>query len=243
MTPTINLERNLRPFEKCSEHFYLLAPNRFLVPLSNRRSLRGNRKRVGWKFHQTGVWVIGTLNDRFDKSGKFLMNDVTFERLRRSEGLEANEIQNMLNGQIPDLDAARFRDAIVRFELSLEDILSLKKAVRLFRSFPRRTKAKQSLAISADRQGICFDISDKENGISYRLNQAGKVLSPFVGSIFVETLKFLKLEDYAVCIDATGVIEMIGIESGIVFLFPAETNVPTKWTTYDETLPQPLAAL
>lgn len=48
----------------------------------------------------------------------------------------------------------------------------------------------------------------------------GQVSGSFSGAFEINALKALRLEDYDVTIDATGVVEMIGVESGLVFLIP-----------------------
>jgi hypothetical protein len=55
---------------------------------------------------------------------------------------------------------------------------------------------------------------------SFRQTLDADVALPFSGSISAETLKCLCSEDYAVTIDVKGVVEMIGVESGLVFLIP-----------------------
>ena len=221
MVPTINLERNLRPFEKVCEHFYILAPNRFMVMPAKRRGVMKSKKRVGWKYDEIGHCVIGTLNDRFDTSGKFSMDELTIGRLMRACGAEPNEFESLPISKIPDVNLLRNRDAAVRFELKAENVGSLKKVARLFQSVRRKkSKSKLYLGITTGNQSICLQMCDGQGVASFRQTPSADVILPFSGSISAETLKSLRSEDYAVTIDVNGVVEMIGVESGLVFLIP-----------------------
>ena len=221
MIPTINLERNLRPFEKVCEHFHLLPPNRFMVMPYKRRSVMKSGKRVAWKYDEIGHCVIGTLNDRFDMSGKFSMDELTIGRLMRACDVEPNHLASLLIGKIPNLEMLRSRDEAVRFELKAKDIGSLKKVARLFQSVRRKkSKSKLFLGISTGNQSVCFQMCDGQDVASFRQTLSADVMLPFSGSISAETLKCLRSEDYTVTIDVKGIIEMIGVESGLVFLIP-----------------------
>lgn len=221
MVPTINLERNLRPFEKVCEHFYIIAPNRFVVMPSKRRNVMKSGKRVAWKYDEIGHCVIGTLNDRFDASGKFSMDELTVGRLMRACGAEPNELTSLPIGKMPDVDLLRSRDAAVRFELKADDIGSLKKIARLFQSVRRKQpKSKLYLGLTTADQTAYLEMSDGQEVASFRQTLSADVMLPFTGSIAAETLKCLRSEDYAVAIDVKGVVEMIGVESGLVFFIP-----------------------
>lgn len=221
MTPTINLERNVRPFEKVSDHFYLIAPNRFMVMPSMRRGVMKGGKRAAWKYEQIGHCVIGTLNDRFQQSGKFSMDELSFGRLIRSLGDQPNDLQSLPTGNIPNLDLLRSQDGAVRFELGTKNVRTLKKVARHFQSIRNKeSKSKLHLQITTDDQIASLQMCDGQGVASFRLTLSADVISPFSGSISAETLKSLGAEDHAVTIDAKGVVEMIGVESGLVILIP-----------------------
>ncbi len=221
MTPTINLERNLRPFEKVSDHFYLIAPNRFMVMPSRRRGVMKGGKRVEWKYQKIGHCVIGTLMDRFDQSGKFSMDQLTFARLMRSWGDQPNDLQSLPTENIPNLDLLRSQDGAVRFELGANQVQTMKKAARLLqRILNKRSRSKLFLQISTDDQSVCLNMSTGQGAPYFENTLTADVISPFSGSISAETLKSLREEDQAVTIDAKGVVEMIGVESGLVILIP-----------------------
>jgi hypothetical protein len=221
MIPTINLERNLRPFEKVCEHFHLLPPNRFMVMPSKRRSVMKSGKRVAWKYEAIGHCIIGTLNDRFITSGKFSMSELSDGRLMRACNVEPGDLQSLPEGEIPNLALLRSQDEAVRFELNSKDVRSLKKVARLFQSLRnKKSKSKLHLRITANNQSVCFQMCDGQSDASFRQTLDANVALPFSGSISAETLKCLCSEDYAVTIDIKGVVEMIGVESGLVFLIP-----------------------
>lgn len=221
MIPTINLERNLRPFEKVCEHFHLLPPNRFMVMPSKRRSVMKSGKRVAWKYEAIGHCVIGTLSDRFDQSGKFSMDELTFGRLKRSWGDQPNDLQSLPEGEIPNHDLLRSQNEAVRFEWSAKNVCTLKKVARHFQSIRnKKSRSKLYLRITTGDQSVCLQICDGQGVASYQQTLFADVISPFSGSISSETLKSLRAEDHAVTIGAKGVVEMIGVESGLVFLIP-----------------------
>ena len=221
MTPSINLERNLRPFAKVSDHFYLIAPNRFMVMPSKRRGVMKSGKRAAWKYEQIGHCVIGTLNDRFQQSGKFSMDELSFGRLIRSLGDQPNDLQSLPTGNIPNLDLLRSQDGAVRFELDTKNVRTLKKVARHFQSIRnKKSKSKLHLQITTDDQNAVLQMCDGQGVASFRLTLSADVISPFSGSISAETLKSLREEDQAVTIDAKGVVEMIGVESGLVIVIP-----------------------
>lgn len=221
MIPTINLERNLRPFEKVCEHFHLLPPNRFMVMPSKRRSVMKSGKRVAWKYEAIGHCIIGTLNDRFTTSGKFSMGELSDGRLMRACNVEPGDLQSLPEGEIPNLALLRSQDEAVRFELNSKDVRSLKKVARLFQSLRnKKSKSKLHLRITANNQSVCLQMCNGQGDASFRQTLDADVALPFSGSISAETLKCLCSEDYAVTIDIKGVVEMIGVESGLVFLIP-----------------------
>jgi hypothetical protein len=221
MIPTINLERNLRPFEKVCEHFHLLPPNRFMVMPSKRRSVMKSGKRIAWKYEAIGHCIIGTLNDRFTTSGTFSMNELSDGRLMRACNVKPGDLQSLPEGVIPNLALLRSQDQAVRFELNSKDVRSLKKVARLFQSFRnKKSKSKLHLCITANNQSVCLQMCNGQGDASFRQTLDADVALPFSGSISAETLKCLCSEDYAVTIDVKGVVEMIGVESGLVFLIP-----------------------
>jgi hypothetical protein len=124
-------------------------------------------------------------------------------------------------GEIPNLALLRSQDEAVRFELNSKDVRSLKKVARLFQSLRnKKSKSKLHLRITANNQSVCFQMCDGQSDASFRQTLDANVALPFSGSISAETLKCLCSEDYAVTIDIKGVVEMIGVESGLVFLIP-----------------------
>lgn len=226
MIPTINLERNLRPFEKVCEHFHLLPPNRFMVMPSKRRSVMKSGKRIAWKYEAIGHCILGTLNDRFEKSGKFSMDELSNGRLMRAFNVEPDELQSLPKGEIPNLALLQSQDEAVRFELSSKDVWSLKKVARQFQFVrnqnekTKKIKSKVRLNIMTDNQIVRLKMCDGQGNASFCQTQIADVNAPFAGSISAEALKCLCSEDYAVTIDVKGVVEMIGVESGLVFLIP-----------------------
>jgi hypothetical protein len=71
-----------------------------------------------------------------------------------------------------------------------------------------------------DNQIVRLKMCDGQGGATFCQTQIADVNAPFAGSISADTLKSLRLEDYTVTIDVKGIIEMIGVESGLVFLIP-----------------------
>jgi hypothetical protein len=226
MIPTINLERNLRPFEKVCEHFHLLPPNRFIVMPSERRSVRKNNKHIRWKYDKIGHYVIGTLNDRFTTSGTFSMNELSDGRLMRTCSVEPNDLQSLPPRKMSNLEMWRSEDAAICFELNSKDVRALKKVARQFQFVrnqnekTKKIKSKVRLNIMTDNQIVRLKMCDGQGGATFCQTQIADVNAPFAGSISADTLKSLRLEDYTVTIDVKGIIEMIGVESGLVFLIP-----------------------
>jgi hypothetical protein len=178
-------------------------------------------KRVAWKYEQIGHCVIGTLSDRFDQSGKFSMDELTFGRLKRSWGDQPNDLQSLPEGEIPNHDLLRSQDEAVRFEWSAKSVRTLKKVARHFQSIRnKKSRSKLYLRITTGDQSVCLQMCDGQGVATYQQTLFADVISPFSGSISAETLKSLGAEDHAVTIDAKGVVEMIGVESGLVFLIP-----------------------
>jgi hypothetical protein len=149
------------------------------------------------------------------------MGELSDGRLMRACNVEPNDLQSLPEGEIPNLALLRSQDESVRFELNSKDVRSLKKVARLFQSLRnKKSKSKLHLRITANNQSVCLQMCDGQGDASFQQTLDANVALPFSGSISAEALKCLCSEDYAVTIDVKGVVEMIGVESGLVFLIP-----------------------
>jgi len=230
MIASRNLTRNLRPFAKVSEEFLLITPNRYAV-VAGKRALRA--KRVGKNPQQ--FCIVGTLNEPVSETGRFAMS-----------GLLEGRLESLPTGNLPDLDALRSRDAIVRFTLNSGSVLMLQKAARLLKSthfgivasddvltlkmFCRDTsndhwldpwylaRGKRVFKSRKDRKPVPALCHDARNSFTQKID--GWFSRPFSGAFEVNALKSMGAEDFEVTIDVKGVVEMIGVESGLVFLIP-----------------------
>lgn len=230
MIASRNLKRNLRPFAKVSEEFLLITPNRYAV-LAGKRSPKAKRRGIP----SAQFCVIGTLNEPVAETGRFAMS-----------GLLDGRMESLPMGNIPDLDAFRSSDAVVRFSLSEESVLMLQKAAKLLKSthfgivacddaltlkvFCRDTsndhwldpwhlaRGKRVFKSRKDRKPVPALCHDARNSFTQKID--GWFSHPFSGAFEVNALKSMGAEDFEVTIDVKGVVEMIGVESGLVFLIP-----------------------
>jgi hypothetical protein len=225
------LRRALMPFADTSDHFLLQTPNRFAVPVRERRkgALRNTVVRDAY-------WVLGTLPQRFEKCGWFSM-----EALKRG-ALESVAAEL----SIPNFARVRSGEPVVRFILSAEDMDCLLKAARTLRS--------THFKISAEEGGIClsafcqntsnshwYEPSCLRHGIQkFKANPGGtpvpalrwdarnkfslripaEVNFPLQRSFTSGIRRLMRDENYEVTLDTQGVVEMLGVESGLVFLIP-----------------------
>ena len=230
MIASRNLKRNLRPFAKVSDEFFLIAPNRYAVLAGKRPPKAKRRGRPSAEF-----CIVGTLNEPVSETGRFAMS-----------GLLDRRLESLPTGNLPDLDVLRSGDAIVRFTLNAGSVQMLQKAAKLLKSthfgivasddvltlkmFCRDTsndhwldpwylaRGQRVFKSRKDRKPVPALCHDARNSFTQKID--GWFSHPFSGAFEVNALKSMGAEDFEVTIDVKGVVEMIGVESGLVFLIP-----------------------
>lgn len=227
MIASRNLMRNLRPFAKVSDEFLLIAPNRYAV--------HAGKRRPKWKIGRrpSEFCIVGTLNEPVSETGRFAMS-----------GLLDGRLESLPIGNLRDLDALRSHDPIARFTLDAGSVLMLQKAAKLLKSthfgilacddvltlkmLCRDTQIRHWSDSWYHVRGVfksrkdgkpaptrCHDV-----GHSFTQEIDGWFSQPFSRAFEVNALKSMGAEDFEVTIDVRGVVEMIGVESGLVFLIP-----------------------
>lgn len=218
MTLSRNLRRNLTPFETANDHFFLLPPNRFAVQICDRRAIYRERKRVGWKYTPLGNWVIGTLNQRISEPVKFSMSEAMMGCRALSYGLNAVEVEGSPSGDLSGLNVVRSTDPAVRCTLTRQSVILLRRLARGFGVKVNKRTVPPKLTLAA-REGQVHLTLSAVNGLSkFVLTTDAEVISPITRTIEPKCLKHLCVDDYDVTLGTDGVLEMIGIESGLVFL-------------------------
>lgn len=215
-----NLQRNLRPFAHATNEFFLLPPNRFALQISKRRGVRKDGKRVGWKYDPQGQWVIGTLNQRIAVPGKFSMTDAIIGCLAFSQGWDVDNLESLPTGKLPDFDACRSRDALVRFTLTRGEITLLRRLAKGFAVKVKKRSVPPKFVISGQDGQIRLEMSALNEVSKIVLTVNAEIVSPITRSFAPHLLNHLRPDDYDVTVDAKGLVEMIGIETGLVFLTP-----------------------
>lgn len=201
------IERTLRPFSKVSEGFILQAPNRFAVPISRKRkSVLGTRKQEG------AYWVLGTIPQRFAHSAWFSMPALGKGMLKQLED----------DRKVPNFDTIRARTVKGRFILRAEQLALIRRSIKILNS--------SDISIITEGGEVllnaCF-LTDKSKvplggheGNRFSLRAPADVIAPFSRSFPVDIVRLLRDEDHEVTLYAEGVVEMQGVESGLVFLIP-----------------------
>lgn len=201
------IERTLRPLSKASEGFILQAPNRFAVPISRKhKSVLGTRKQEG------AYWVLGSIPQRFDQSAWFSMSALRKGSLQRLDD----------DRKLPNFDAIRARETTARFLLRAEQMTLAVRAMKILNSSDISIKTEGGEVLWS----ACF-LTDKSTvplggheGNRFTLRLPADVIAPFSRSFPVDAVKLFREEDYEVTLYADGVVEMLGAESGLVFLVP-----------------------
>lgn len=229
MTLSPILRRSLMPFVDTSDHFLLQTPNRFAVPVRERRkgAIRNTIVRDAY-------WVIGTLPQRFEQCGWFSMEALTRGAL---ESVAAEP-------SIPNFARVRSSEPVVRFTLSAEDMDCLLKAARTLRSthfeIDAEDRAVRLTAFCQDSSNThWFEPSYLRHGIQkfkanpggipvpalrwdarnrFSLNVAGEVVSPVKRSFSAGVRKFLCTEDYEIALYGNHAVEIASVESGLAII-------------------------
>ncbi len=218
MTLSRNLYRNLVPFETANDHFFLLPPNRFAVQICNRRGIYRGRKRVGWKFTPLRQWVMGTLNQRISEPAKFPMSDAIMGCKALSFGLNVSEIDGLPADDLGGLNVVRSRDPAVRFTLTSDSVLALRRLARGFGVKVKKRTVPPKLTFTASDGKVQLALSALNEVSKFAVTTDAEVITPMTRTIDPKCLKHLSIDDYDVTVGTDGVFEMIGIETGLVFL-------------------------
>jgi hypothetical protein len=213
MHPSRNLSSNLRPFESSCEYVALLPPNRFAV--EPRIRIPRSRLFLNYRF-----WVIGTMIERVDVSSWHSMREVRQFRRATDAGLTLQQMQCLDPVMIPDFDAIRSVDAEARFTLNRADVRNFKRIIGLKdHLFPVYETVKLS---NSNRQLYAFFTGDRDPFGDAMLACCGISNDAFNRTIFTYAFRFLREEDYDATFDVDGNLELVGLESGLVFLIPAD---------------------
>lgn len=218
MTFSRNLERNLRPFANATNEFLLLPPNRFALQICSRRGIYEERKRIGWKYTPTGHWVLGTLNQPVADLRKFSMPDALMQCRALSRGWSANDLESLPLGKVVDFSACRSSDAVLHFTLNRDAIALLQRVARGFAVKVKKRRIPPNITLLADGGGIRLHISSIDETSKIAVAMTGEITTPIKRNLDTTMVKYLCVDDYAVTVDAKGIVEMIGIETGLVFL-------------------------
>jgi hypothetical protein len=211
--PSRNLSGNLRPFEASCEHVALLPPNRFAV--QPRIRIPRSRLFLNYRF-----WVIGTMIERIDKPSWHSMREVRQFRRATDAGLALPQLQCLDPATLPDFDAIRSVEAEARFTLGRADVRNIKRIIGL-KDYLRPVYKTVELSSSNKRLHALFTGDRRPFGDAI-LTCCGISDDAFNRTIFTYAFRFLRDEDYDATFDVDGNLELVGLESGLVFLIPAD---------------------
>ena len=226
MVPSRNLQRNLRPFANASDEVVLIPPYSFAIRVESKKGKQRAASRLLY-------FVLGTVNERFDHSGRFDLRAILSGRM-----------ESLPTGKVLDYQALRSRETACQFTLCADDLAQMQKVLRISQS--------THCGVQAGGDGVqltlfCADTSNRHwydpAGLRYGITRlkctwdstkvaslkrdcrhrftkttAGRVSIPCASSFDASVLRQLHVEDYDVTLFVNGTIEIIGVESGLVFL-------------------------
>jgi hypothetical protein len=160
------------------------------------------------------------MNERIDKPLWHSMREVRQFRRATDAGLTLQQLQCLDPVILPDFDAIRSVAAEARFTLKCCDVRKIKRIIGL--TDHENTVYETVELSSSNKQLHAFFTGNRHPFGDATLVCSSISNDAFNRTVFSYAFRFLRDEDYDGTFDVDGNLELVGLESGLVFLIPAD---------------------
>lgn len=214
----------ISPFKQGLEYCVVLPPNRFIIFPELRRTEHPDPTAQSTVAKLDQYYVTGVLKTKVERPGKLKIRDIELWHLASSTGGMASDLKTLPLDISADMPNPVRGEIVTQFTVSARDAAHLKKVGKRQIS---RVRAPNKVHPMADHMTLTYGNDAVAWGCAHNLgvwtwgwNSSATGNDSVSRRFRTDPIRFLRPEDYDVSVDACGLVQMKGQESGLTFHIP-----------------------